>query len=320
MEIGKLVNRAYKLVRNSRVLWRLGLLAIFTEGFLNIFNWNIDPSPVAPPSTVVPVAQSQEAATLPTEQQVLNELMRWVEANQAWAFLLAALVLSLFVAVWYFSFRARVGLILNARDSEEGKPAQTYRDLMGVGRHLVWKLFGLYLTLSIIGFALIGLISSAVASSQGSTQALVGFVSLVAFLFSIFLMFYISFLFRIGEREIVLSSMRVLPAIKSAHHLLKNQIKNSFIAMIAALGLDIVYILAVAAVATVSVGVGALLAVFFSTFLTAIGVKIVVVILGAGLLFLILFMTGWYSAFGNTYWTFVYSKLKSLQDSSVRRP
>ncbi len=313
MEIGKIVNRAYKFVRNSRVLWRLGLLAILTEGFFNGLRWpfGADTVPTAPP--VVPVAQSQAVPMKISEEQFWADATRWAEANQTLAVLLAVAILTLMVFVWYLSFRAKAGLIITASESEESKMAQSYNHLFKLGRQFAWKLFGLYLIIGVIGAGLVSLISLLDTSTQSTDINIAGVGKVLVFLLSVVVTFYLSFLLRISEREVVTGEARVVLAIKRSHQLLRAQFKNSLVSLAAAFGLYIVFALAVAAVAVVSIGIGALLAVFFSTFLPAAAVKGVIILLGLLLLGLILFMIGWYSAFMATYWTYIFLKLKSLQ-------
>ncbi len=302
MDFAKIVDRAFKLVRNHTVLWKLGLLAVFTEGISSSF---IPGPPVPADST--PAAQTPD----PALERIANDMRVWVEAN--WSLTIAAgVILTLLVIwFWYISIRAKAGLILSAEKLEANQPAGTFKEASASGRPFTGRIIGLYLLTLLFGTVVLGGLS-AVLATISQPAMMIAFVCLLPIFIAV--VAYANFIVKIAERHIVLADTRTGAAIAFAHQVLRNRLGQSVISVLIEFGLQILFLLAIFSIIMISVGIGALLAILIASVLPKAVVVGVVGVLALILLVGFFILSGWFSAFIISYWTLVYRAFHLLHN------
>lgn len=303
MDFGAIINRAYHLVRNSNVLWKLGLLAVFTEGMVNGIAQTL-PSPDFPGS-------NKQQADLQL-QQALGRLEQWFTSHLALVAVISVVMIVLGVLLWYVSLRAKAGLIITAEDLEDNKPAGNFAESFKKGAPFAWRLLGLYWLVALSVIIAVGLVAAKlfIAHQLSTTLLVVGLVLLLPALF-IFVI-YMSFLMKMAERHIVLKRARVWESLSYGHKILTTRFVNSLLALLIEFGLGILFVIAVFAVVVVAVGLGALVLLLLSALLPQTALAVIAILLMLALLVGIFMLSGWFAAFQITYWTLVYRALSYM--------
>lgn len=300
MDYGAIINRAYSLVRRSPVLWKLGLLAVFTEGMVNGIGQSM-------PTPQMPGGDKSKAEL--EWQQSLNNLDRWFDSHVGLTVAIVIAVLLLGFLLWYVSLRAKAGLITSVDDLEENKSPMSFGAAFARGAVAAGRLFRLYLLAAAAILLVMGVVFAMLYAAYLMTTAMlvVGVLLLLPAIF-IFIV-YTNFLMKIAERHIVLGSSRIWQGITYGHRLFVSRFANSLLALLIEFGLGILFVIAVFAVVVVAVGLGALVLLLLATVMPQ---AVTVVVAGALLLALVVgifLLSGWFAAFQITYWTLVYRAL-----------
>jgi hypothetical protein len=309
MDFGAIVNRALVLVRENLVLWKLGLLAILTEGAANGWSWSWPSPPVDEPPT---------GAVDPELDKFINGAGQWFRENWELAVLAGVIGFLLMLLLWYLSLRAKGGLILEIERLEDGKTAGTFREIYGQGKVYVWKLFVLHL----VFFLFVTLVSAVIALllgglvALGNIAAVFGFIAVLPF-FVVF-MVYVSFLLRISERHVVLRGGSIISGARLAHSFIRNRFAQSLISVAIEFGLGMLFMLLVFGVVVISVGIGALFVMLISSLLPPEAIVYVVALLVVLLVAGIYLIAGYFATYMATYWTLIYRALSYLENKIVK--
>lgn len=300
MNFGAIIERSLKLVRTHTVLWKLGLLALFTEG--------ITSGIVSGPPFPMPPSEEDKSV-----DQFVDQISIWASVNQELLYVVGGLLIVVVILIWYLSLRAKAGLILTIVDLEAGKPAPRFLEAYRLGDASAWRLMGLYLMFGLIITAILALPFALLTpiADRVTDAALIGF-----FLFSlpviVLIAAYVSFITKMAERAVVLSGARIWAALGTAHRILFGRLGHSAVALLIDLGLTVLFMMLLVAIIIVAVGLAALVGLALHAILPQ---AIMVAVIGAtALLFLAGFflLTGWFVAFTISYWTLTYQALNYL--------
>lgn len=302
MDFGAIVNRAYQLVRQTRVLWKLGLLAVLTEGMINGFGQSFP----TPPSN------DQPAKADPAFERFGAEMTQWLHSHIAIAVVAGAIMLVLIILLVYLSLRAKAGLMLAVEDLETGKPVDNFQAAFRRGAEPVWRIFGLYLltavVVTVIAAIMFGVLFA--ATSPSKSAGIIAFIIMIPIF--LIVVVYLNFVVKISERHIALAKGNLWQGIKLAHQLIRTRFTNSLISIAIEFGLGIIFVLAIFGIVVISIGVGAALLLV----LNMIVPQPVIVVIGGILLLLlgigIFILSGWFAAFIISYWTLVYRAFRYL--------
>ncbi len=301
MNFGAIIERSLKLVRNHTLLWKLGLLAIFTEGVTS-FIFSGPPSPMPSDSKT-----DQELAELTTK------VSDWVAANVTLAVAGGILVVLLILAAWYVSLRAKAGLILAVDGLEQNRTAPRFPEAFRSGKVAVWRLVGLYVVFGFMVMAVLAVpfgIVAAIAEQMGEEALFALFLLALPFIFVIAA--YVSFITKIAERSIVLDNQRIWAALGTAHRWLFRRLGNSLVALMIDIAFQILFVMLIVAVIIIAIGLAALVGLLLATILPS---SIMVAVIGAVAILLtvgFLLLGGWFTAFTISYWTLIYRAFNFL--------
>lgn len=301
MNFGQIIDRSLKLVRNNTVLWKLGLLAVFTEGLTSGF-FSLPPTPGDP------ATPAEEAEML----RMFENAVAWARENQALTIFLVVSLLLVIIIGWYASIRAKAGLITTIVDLENGKAPGRFRDGYRRGGPFAWRLIGLYLTfgimLSIILALPLAVISGvAMAMGEGGQWGLYIFMIPVLFIIAA----YVTFITKIAERSVVIEGERIWSSLGNAHRILFSRPGQSILAVLVDFGIQIVFFLLILAIIVIAIGLAALLALLLAAVLPN---SILAAVVGAAVLLFVggfFLLGGWFASFTISYWTLVYRTLQS---------
>lgn len=302
MNFGQIIERSLKLVRNHTVLWKLGLLALFTEGITGGF-MSLPPTP--------------GSSTNPAEEAEMMQLfergMDWVRANQSLTAFIVAFLILLVLFGWYASLRAKAGLITAVVDLESDRKPGRFLNEYRRGAPFAWKLIGLYVTFGLLLSIVLGLpsaIIAGVAASLGEGVQLGLFLLMIPVLLVVGL--YANFITKIAERAVVVGGQRVWSALGYAHQVLFGRPGHSALSALVDLGIQILFGMLILAVIVIGIGLAALLALLLSAVLPS---TILAAVFGAVVLLFVagfFLLGGWFSAFTTSYWTLVYRAINYI--------
>jgi hypothetical protein len=304
MNFGQIIDRSLKLVRNHTVLWKLGLLALFTEGITGGFM-------SMPPMPGEPATPAEEAEMT----RIFESVIAWVQAHQLATVGIVLATIVVIVSLWYASLRAKAGLIATVVNLETGKASGRFLDAYRVGAPYAWRLIGLYLSFGVILSIVLGLPSvvvAGVASTLNESAQWGLFIALIPVLFALAL--YVHFITKMAERSIVVDGEGVWSSLGSSHRILFARPGQAFLTVLVDLGIQILFVLMIVAIIIIGVGLAALLALLLSTILPD---SILAAVVGAAaVLFLAGFflLGGWFAAFTTSYWTLVYRAIHFINN------
>lgn len=296
MNFGAIIERALKLTRQHTVLWKLGLLALFTEGVTGGFISG-PPLPTPPPSP----EEAQKSAEFTARAEA------WINANVELAVAFVVLAIFVLIILWYISLRAKAGMMKAVATIEDGGASPSFRQTFASGRDSIWRLIGLYLAFGIAVAVVIGVPMAFVATAvekQGEQAIWIAFIALIP----VFIVFaaYAAFVTKMAERAVVLGQMRVFAALKHAHHLLRHRLGQAAIALLIDFAIQILFMLFLVAIAVIGIGLAALLGMLLLAILPkaimAAVIGAVAVLSAIGFLLL----AGWFASFTISYWTLIY--------------
>jgi len=302
MNFGPIIERSLKLVRSHTVLWKLGLLALFTEG--------ITSGVVSGPPFPMPPSANEDK----TIEHFGQRASDWASANPALFGILIALVVIIVLLVWYLSLRAKAGLILTVTDLEAGKSAPRFLEAYRRGGSVVWRLIGMYVLFGLIVSVVLAVPFAIVGSlaRQVNETALFGFF-LLALPLIVVIAAYVSFITKMAERAVILSGQRIWAALGTAHRILFGHFGQSLLAMLIDFGLQVVFIMLVMAIVIIIVGLAAVIALLLAAILPK---AILAAVAGAAAILLLagfVLLGGWFAAFTISYWTLVYRAFDYLK-------
>jgi len=314
MNFGQIIKRSWQLICKYRFLWWLGILALFTEsGFaslpnLNLYGFGNAFSQPEQPSNFTPSDASH----------ILGASTQNFWSNYAILILLGTvLILILVIVILYLSYCAKAGLILAVENYETENKPYNFKIAFCKGKLFFWRLFGLNLLIGLFLFLTFLVLASPVVIALVISRALpvlalvVGY-GILAAIFSIVLVVYLTIALKLAERIIVLENKRVSAAIEQARHLVRIQLGNSLLAWLINLGIALGYVfglsIALLFVGGILLGLGLIIYFIAKIWAAAIFAGIAVIALAMALLF----VNGIFTAFISSYWTLSYKALQKL--------
>jgi hypothetical protein len=294
MNFGQIVERSIRLVRSQTVLWKLGLLALFTEGATGFM--------ISGP----PLPKTNESPSTSLDQFSVR-FDNWALNHSGWLIAGCLLLATLLLVGWYVSLRAKAGLIIAVTELEEGRVVDGFRNAYRSGGASVWRLVGLYLVFGILVTGVLAVPYAVVGTLIDQlSQAAVVTIFVFLFPFLIAVAAYTSFITKMAERAVVLEGQSIWRALRTAHHVLTHQLGRAVIALLIELAIRILFVLLIAAIVMIAFGLAALLAYLLALILPT---EILGAVIGAAvILFLagVILLGGWFAALMTSYWTLLY--------------